>query len=964
MSPLSTNALLGHLRGLAVAENTRQLPDQQLLERFVDRREKAAFEALFRRHGPLVWDVCRRVLHHYQDAEDAFQATFLVLARQAGSIRNPESVGSWLHGVAYHAALNVRKQAATRLRHEPQAPKRPPSDPLAEVTGRELLGILDHELLQLPERYRAPLILYYLEGKTRDQAARLLGWSLGTFKRRLHQARECLRGRLERRGLTLPAVLLPAGVLATTLSTNAACAALPATLAAATVKAALLSAAGGPATAGAFGPRVTALAQGGIKAMRTTTWKLALALFLIVGLVGAGLGLLASSPPAEPGEGNSKKVAKPAKASKVSQASRNTATKGKTAQTMTVTGRVLNAGGKPVAGAWIAVLAQAVFTNRLSGGGGLSQHQYLGQGKADAQGRFRLVVARTSRERHGTVTVLAGSPGHGFALVPLHPDAKEPKVEIRLPREQVLRGRLVDLQGKPAAGVRVQLTQVHGRLGKFYLYLTKQTAPKDLALWPKAAVTDAKGRFLLGGLGPDWTVSVETEHPRFAHHRFDLQPADRKGGKEILRSLTPARTIEGTVTYGDTHKPVPGARLLIVSRKASFNYDSEVWMEAQADAKGHFRINPYAGNFFAVSAFPPAGQPYLMVSKSIALPRPDVVKQKVHLALVRGILVKGKVTEKASGKPVAGAALKFQWRQGNNPFYRRELNDIYGQNQNSSLSRADGRFEVVILPGPGHLLVNGPTPEYLKTEITNHNLHGIPIYPNRRNYFDALVPLNLKPQKGPHRLEVTLRRGVTLTGKVVGPDGKPVAKAVMVCRTYIRYGSDLNGANTMKVTNGRFELPGCDPNKPTEIFFCNAKHKLGAVVKLSAKEVKGKPVTVRLKRCGTAKARLVDDKGKPLAKVRVVLEMVITRGVPSGYEFKVIGPSADIAFSSWFDPRGYPDLKTDAKGQITLPTLIPGATYWMFGKRSNREPFTLTKEFKAEAGKALNLGDITVKSMN
>src|SRR5262249_17481263 len=151
--------------------------------------------------GPLVLGVCRRVLHNWHDAEDAFQATFLTLARKAASISKQDSVGGWLHQVAYNLALKAKAHAATRQARQRQAQNRPPDDPLTELTGRELLAVLDEELQQLPERYRAPLVLCYLEGRTRDEAARQLGWSLGTLKRRLEQARARLRGRLERRGL-------------------------------------------------------------------------------------------------------------------------------------------------------------------------------------------------------------------------------------------------------------------------------------------------------------------------------------------------------------------------------------------------------------------------------------------------------------------------------------------------------------------------------------------------------------------------------------------------------------------------------------------------------------------------------------------------------------------------------------------------------------------------------------------
>src|SRR5262249_32744489 len=159
-------------------------------------QDEEAFQALVHRHGPMVLGVCRRVLHNSHDAEDAFQAAFLVLARRADTVRKHESLGSWLHGVAYHVAAKARDRATTRQKHERRAGSPPTPDPLAEVTGRELLTVLDEELQKLSGVYRAPLVLCFLEGKTRDEAAGLLGWSLSTLQRRLERARKCLAARL------------------------------------------------------------------------------------------------------------------------------------------------------------------------------------------------------------------------------------------------------------------------------------------------------------------------------------------------------------------------------------------------------------------------------------------------------------------------------------------------------------------------------------------------------------------------------------------------------------------------------------------------------------------------------------------------------------------------------------------------------------------------------------------------
>jgi RNA polymerase sigma factor (sigma-70 family) len=277
---------LRHLRRLIGAEAVHTLSDRQLLERFARLREEAAFAALVRRHGPLVRGVCWRVLRHEQDAEDTFQATFLVLARQASTLRWRESVAPWLYEVAFRLAMKTRVASARRLAHE-KACDGQLSSPSRDEAWRDLSEVLDHELQRLPERCRAPLLLCYLDGKTRDEAAQQLGWTLATLKRRLEEGRDLLRERLARRNLALPV-----GMLAAYVSQSVASAAVPVSLQQATVKAGLLFAAGKSAVAVGVTSRASALADGMLASLLRAKFRSLTAVLLAVGLLSTGAGIL------------------------------------------------------------------------------------------------------------------------------------------------------------------------------------------------------------------------------------------------------------------------------------------------------------------------------------------------------------------------------------------------------------------------------------------------------------------------------------------------------------------------------------------------------------------------------------------------------------------------------------------------------------------------------------------------
>jgi RNA polymerase sigma factor (sigma-70 family) len=258
------------------------LSDAELLDRFVSQFEEVAFETIVHRHGPMVWGVCRRVLGEHHGAEDAFQATFLVLARKAASVMPREKLGNWLYGVANQTAMKAKATTYKWRAREKQVPDMPEQQSDQEDCPDDWLALLDQELSRLPERYRIPIILCELEGKTHKQAAQQLGWPIGTVSGRLSRGRSMLAGRLTRRG-----VKLASGSLAALLSQSSASAGVPLSLITSTTRAATKIAAG-QAAAGLVSAKVAALTEGALKAMLMTKVKIGTAVLMMVALGTVG----------------------------------------------------------------------------------------------------------------------------------------------------------------------------------------------------------------------------------------------------------------------------------------------------------------------------------------------------------------------------------------------------------------------------------------------------------------------------------------------------------------------------------------------------------------------------------------------------------------------------------------------------------------------------------------------------
>ena len=951
------------------------LADRQLLERFIAQQDaagEAAFAALVSRHGPMILDVCRQVLGDPDHAEDAFQAVFLVLTRKARSIRDPDLLGNWLYGVAIRTARCAKLQLDEQRNKEEGdvmtrsgpgssavlEPMAPPAEQAA--VDREEAEALHDEIDRLPKSFRLPIVLCYFEGLTLDEAARQLRWPAGTLRSRLARAREKLRISLTRRGIALPDAALGAG-----LTPRIARAAVSSSLCHITTRAAM-SFASGQAAAGAGSASAIALAQEVLRSMLVTKLKLVALAFLLVGAAAAGAGFVAQVPARQAGRpGLQEREAGKPDLHEIAAKADDANTKPGRGR-MFVVGRVLDPLGKPVPGASVMVYSRSIMpfsTDTL-----LAERIHLkeiGRAAGDGSGRFHADVPRTSSSRHDAFGAVALAPGYGAGWVELDPDADAPAADITLGREQVIVGRLFDLQGQPARDVKLLVTSIRRALpgapsprgerleGPAFWW----THPDDLAGWPSPAITGADGRFTVHGAGPGHWVSLSVLDPRFISQIIVVNTGPPATTVPLSFVLQPARALTGRVTYADTGKPVPHA----VVRVAGFKQPTGVAMPpitTVADADGRFRANPGSGANGILTAEPPTGQAYLTDRQRVAWPK-GAVTHSVDLALPRGVMMHGTVTEHGTGRPISAAIVSYApHRAPDDGMGLRPIRPVE--------TMADGSFVLPVLPHAGYLTVQAPSYDYVLQE---HNIGliqaGRPRGP--RMYAHAFVSCDPKPGGDGEDVKVALRPGVTVKGRVVGPDGQPVAEAWMLSRIHLGPTRIWSGHDHGTARNGRFELHGLDLDSEVPVSFFEPTRKLGATVHFSGKLASGEAIVVKLKPCAAASARLVDPGGKPLARFQhpALISMVVTPGESSLIKARNDGTTlADQGILTNIDPINYSEAPAaDTQGRIEFRALIPGATYRIIDGTTNRDPTgpELRKEFTVKSGETLDLGDILIK---
>jgi hypothetical protein len=379
----------------------------------------------------------------------------------------------------------------------------------------------------------------------------------------------------------------------------------------------------------------------------------------------------------------------------------------------------------------------------------------------------------------------------------------------------------------------------------------------------------------------------------------------------------------------------------------------------RADDRGRFAANPFPGDYFRVYAFAPRGQPYLTPQLGFAWSK-GAVRKELDITLPRGVLIRGRVTEAGTDRPLPGSSIQFI------PVRGRFGEGALSGWQAIVASREDGSFDVAVPPGKGHLLVFGPTGEYVLDEIGANRL-----YRDRpggeRYHAHAIIPYEAKAGDSPHDVAAALRRGVTVKGRVEGPGGETIAEAILLSTLHIQpsrphWRHDFR----MKARDGRFEVHGLDRNGATRVSILDADHEWGATVEVSGEQA-GEELTIHLQPCGRARARFVGPDGEPVPGHRPHIEFVATPG-PSRMSLREKDQaelSAEADFIANIDRKRYwNDGRTDAEGRFTLISLIPGALYRIVDFSATDDPnkrVQIRRDFTVKPGEMLDLGDILIE---
>jgi protocatechuate 3,4-dioxygenase beta subunit len=777
-----------------------------------------------------------------------------------------------------------------------------------------------------PACFQEAFVLCVLEGKSGSEAAVLLGCKEGTVKSRVNRARRQLQQRLARRGISLGTLLA-----ALSIADGATAAGLPAVLAHVTIRSGLVVAAGEPA-AGVIPAHVATLAAGVTQAMFLTKAKIVTTVLLTVGLLAASAGALAyrgftANGADQPPASDAKPAPKP-------QATKPT-------DTIEIAGRVLDPDGKPIAGAKLYQAYRVEFIDRDA------PPAPKVRGTTGPDGRFHFTIPKadlTSAPRT-TLQVVAIAKGFGPDWVEIQKPAAG-ELTLRLVKDDVpITGRILDLEGKPIRGAVIRpsilMTTPEENLTPWLQdikdkkrfqhrdMLKKQLIgfPFGIPGLPETLTTGADGRFRLTGVGRERVVAVRISGPKVRSEfvmmltralpkfqAFDNPSSDDKFtiyGATFEHFATPPKPMIGTVRDKDTGKPLAGVKI-----------DAAPARPVYTDKDGKYRFDSLPGdglggrNDFGIPvlAIPPADQPYLVGFQEVKF-GPGVEAMTVDFNLKRGVWVQGKVTNKATGNPVAA---RIEYRISPDNPHRKDAADFArfpSLPADLYRTRSDGTFRIPVLPGPGVLTAHGPYGDFI-----------------------AAGTADINPGKDgePAACAIALDPGRTLTGTILGPDGQPLT-GVHVFGMKPR---DFWTPQPLKTAY--FTLTAVDPRRSRSLIFLHPEKRWVKAVELQGNAQD--KFTVRLEPAGTITGRLVDEDGQPRPDVNLLIHFV----------------RKDNDYVAEHLPAR---IKTDREGRFRVEGLAPGVVYQinLAGKPPNITTGSVANRLSVKSGETKDLGDVKGK---
>jgi len=614
-----------------------------------------------------------------------------------------------------------------------------------------------------------------------------------------------------------------------------------------------------------------------------------------------------------------------------------------------ITGVVLSPDNVPAAGAQVEIIAH-------DNQGGWNRHSPNEltidrfEARADESGRFRLDLPRdVSRPRRG-VNVVASAAGAFPAVENVDPRLTHVEVQLQLLQTKEVRVQLIDPVGNPVPDVTPQIRYVSID-GNDYIGAPHPDGHAVTKVWPTFSTSDTNGYSKANLPVSANRVSLVVNDQRIGSHRVDIEISD----KPVSAVLGTTSFLNGKVIDADG-MPIAGAEVIVIE---------EPYRVVRTDADGAFRTargssidTLFPRGQSIIHVYPPADSEFLFQAIEWEWPNEGIGDAELTIELERGIAIEGQVVESGSGRPVVGAQICFEPQVKDNPHFKESYRSRFtGADMRYSTDSA-GRFKMPVCPGPGHLLVNARSLDYLPVETSMGDMwYGEPGL--QREYYHGVKQLELMQGSNPEPITIELARGKTLRRQVLRPDGTP-ATGKAFAASYLQDKENINGwLPSIPVAIGKLDLPGFDPRLSTPLFILDVDNNSGAVVSLAAENVSPDESTIKLLPCGAAKFRFVNENGEPLPDYQPQIHLIFKAGAPATHHIEPDQPlwSDTIIWDNVVRPKKLP--KTDSDGRVVVEGLIPGAAYNLYytGKEGSWDE---GYEFKVNSGESTDVGDVVL----